>query len=398
MRSEVRHWFNSRFTQEKHTALLQYFQDNFPGQLGYRISESPIFITDDFKNSLLTACDQILEQVTQVPEEVLDNAIPPSMRIPGPQSRPHFMSIDFGICSDENGALHPQLIEMQAFPSLFFYQLELGLQYFKQHGLGDDHKFLFNNYTPDTYTEALRKLIIGDEAPEQVIILELHPEKQKTRIDFVLTEKHLGIKTVCLTKIIKEGNRLFYILDNRKILVKRIYNRVIMDELQQHPELETSFNITDKVDVKWITHPNWFFKMSKVVMPLIDHPNVPKSFYADEIPQEENLKNYVLKPLYSFAGQGVKLSPTVSDIESLSNPHDFILQKKVSYAPAFLDTNNELARAEIRMMYIWPEGSSKPVPAINLVRMTKSEMINVDHNKSHNIFTGSSIALFERKK
>lgn len=396
MKSEVRHWFNARFTQDKHNAILKHFEVNYPRQLGYRISESPIFITDAFKEQLLTACDDILYQVNQIPEEVLTKAVPPSMHVPGAQNRPHFMSVDFGICADENGILQPQLIEMQAFPSLFCYQLELGLQYFKQHDLADKHEFLFNNYTPDSYIEALKKLVIADENPEEVIILELFPEKQKTRIDFVLTEKFLGIETVCLTNIIKEGTRLYYKKEGKKIPVKRIYNRVILDELEQHQQLETSFKMTDEVDVTWVTHPDWFFKTSKVVLPWLNHSNVPKSYYADEMPEGADLKNYVLKPLYSFAGQGVKLAPTASDIASLKNSHNYILQKKVSYAPAFLDFNNDLARAEIRMMYIWPDESPKPIPAINLVRMTKSEMINVDHNKSHNIFTGSSIALFSK--
>ncbi|XLS29504.1 hypothetical protein ACJD0Z_01480 [Flavobacteriaceae bacterium M23B6Z8] len=396
MKSEARHWFNSRFSMDKHRMLLQHFEDNYPGQLGYRISESPIFLTDQFKDQLLTASDQILGQVSKIPASILAKAVPEAMRVPGDHHRPHFMSIDFGVCADEQGMLTPQLIEMQAFPSLFCYQLELGQQYRKQHELPEKYEFLFNNYTSETYIKALKDLILEDEASENVVILELYPEKQKTRIDFRLTEKFLGINTICLTQVIKEGKQLFYRKGNSKIQIKRIYNRVILDEVHQYDGLKTNFNLTDKVDVEWVTHPDWFFKMSKVVLPWLDHPNVPKSYYADEIPQEEDLKNYVLKPLYSFAGQGVKLSPDLNDIKNLKDPHNYILQKKVSYAPAFLDTNQELARAEIRMMYIWPKENEKPVPAINLVRMTKSEMINVDHNKAHNIFTGSSIALFTK--
>lgn len=398
MQSEARHWFNSRFSMDKHRFLLQHFEDHYPGQLGYRISESPIFITEEFKEQLLEASDQILEQISKIPDAILKNAVPTSIQVPGDQKRPHFMSIDFGVCANEKGDLEPQLIEMQAFPSLFCYQLELGQQYRKQHELPENYEFLFNDYSSETYIKALKDLILGDEAAENVVILELHPENQKTRIDFSLTEKFLGIKTVCLTKVIKEGKKLFYQHNGLKIRIKRIYNRVILDEVHRHESLKTDFNLTDEVDVEWVTHPDWFFKMSKVVLPWLEHPNVPKSYYADEIPEGEDLKNYVLKPLYSFAGLGVKLSPEIDDIENLKDPHNYILQKKVSYAPAFLDTNQELARAEIRMMYIWPEENEKPVPAINLVRMTKSEMINVDHNKAQNIFTGSSIALFEHKK
>lgn len=396
MKSKVRHWFNSVFSDDKHHALLQNFEDNYPGQLGYRVSESPIFITDSFKEQLLKASDQILEQVLRIPDEELSKATPPSMRVAGDHQRPHFMSIDFGVCANDKGELEPQLIEMQAFPSLFLYQLELGKQYFKQYDLDKEHNFLFNNFTAESYVDAFKKLIIEDAAPENVVILELHPEKQKTRIDFVLTEKYIGIKTVCLSKVIKEGKYLFYMKDGIKTPIHRIYNRVILDELLQYGSLNTAFKMQDKVEVTWVTHPDWFFKISKVILPLLDHPNVPKSYFADEFPAGEDLRNYVLKPLYSFAGQGVKLSPSITDIKNLKTPHDYILQKKVTYAPAFLDINKELARAEIRMMYIWPKDAEKPIPAINLVRMTKSEMINVDHNKANNIFTGSSIALFAK--
>jgi hypothetical protein len=74
----------------------------------------------------------------------------------------------------------------------------------------------------------LKKLIAAGSAPENVVLLEIFPEQQKTRIDFRCTETYLGIKTVCLTDLVKEGNALFYLKDGRKTKIDRIYNRLIL--------------------------------------------------------------------------------------------------------------------------------------------------------------------------
>ena len=243
----------------------------------------------------------------------------------------------------------------------------------------------------------MKNLILGDENPENVILLEIYPERQKTEVDFKLTEKFLGIKTVCLTKIKKEGKKLFYDNDGQYTEIKRIYNRVIFDELDKIPDLKTEFDFREEVDVTWVTHPNWFFKISKYLLPLLKHEFVPKSYFLNEFPKEENLSNFVLKPLFSFAGSGVNLYPTAEITNKIEDKENYILQRKVEYAPVFEDINGEFSRAEIRLLYIWQEKEERPVLVQYLVRMTKAEMVNVDFNKKDAIWIGSSHAFFDQE-
>src|SRR5690606_23681983 len=111
--------------------------------------------------------------------------------------------------------------------------------------------------------------------------------------------KLLGIETVCLTKVKREGQKLFYEKDGRTIQIKRIYNRVIFDELDRIPDLKLEFDFREEADVEWVTHPNWFFKISKFILPKLNHPYIPKSYFLHEFPSDEKLEDFVLKPLFS---------------------------------------------------------------------------------------------------
>ena len=57
-----------------------------------------------------------------MPAELLKKAIPENCRVPNDTHQPHFFTIDFGVCKSENGTIEPQLIELQAFPSLYAFQ------------------------------------------------------------------------------------------------------------------------------------------------------------------------------------------------------------------------------------------------------------------------------------
>jgi hypothetical protein len=102
-----------------------------------------------------------------------------------------------------------------------------------------------------------------------------------------------------------------------------------------------------------------------------------------------------LKPLYSFAGLGVDMEPTPEKIAALTDPHAWILQKKVNYA-AFVPTpDGPKSKAELRMMFLWPDGSPDPILVNNLVRMSQGQMMGVNFNKEKT-WVGSSIALHPR--
>jgi hypothetical protein len=115
------------------------------------------------------------------------------------------------------------------------------------------------------------------------------------------------------------------------------------------------------------------------------------AFFADKFPEGESLDDYVLKPLYSFAGLGVDMEPTREKLTALSKPDEWILQKKVVYAEFVPTVDGARSKAEIRMMFVWPD-DGEPVLVNNLVRMSQGKMMGVDFNKNKT-WVGSSIAL-----
>ncbi len=393
----VREKFNKEYQEEYYEDLLAQVLETFGEECGFRISETPVFISSELKKKVFNACESIIDQIWKLDlNQVRADFVPKEIQSPAPLGKPHFLAIDFGLCDDGNGGIEPQLIELQAFPTLFFYQPFLGNAFLKNYPNIPKKGFhyYFSGLNDDTYRQEVRKVIIGDTNPENVILMELYPEKQKTSLDFWATRMALGIEVVCMTKVIKEGKKLFYEKDGRKIPIKKIYNRVIFDEISNTENLKTDINLNDDLDVEWITHPDWFYIISKCILPKLKHEYIPKSFYLNDYPAKIKLEDYVLKPLFSFAGKGINLHPTQKDIDLIKDKNNYILQKKVQYASLVKTSTEKNSKVELRILYIWDAENGKLKPVINLTRMSKGELINVSH-LTQDTWIGSSISFFE---
>lgn len=394
MERSLRQEFNKNFTEEKYKAYMAEIEALHPGALDFRNAETPIFINKDFKNKMLGACEDIIDVITTPGfKKLTERSIPDDLKIPGEDSHPQFVVFDFGICKNDNGDMEPQLIEMQGFPTLYAFQAfhsEITARYANVPG---NYSPYLNGYDKASYINDLKEIIVGNHAAEEVILLEIFPEKQKTRIDFYCTETLLGIKTVCLTSLKSDGNILYYDNNGKKTVVKRIYNRLIFDDLQQQEGLEGIIDLNKKYEVEWVPHPNWFYRISKFTLPFIQNRYVPETFFLNELKQPVNLEEYVLKPLFSFAGMGVVIDVTTEDINQVQHPENWILQRKVNYA-SIIETMDEPAKAEIRLFYFWKEGWERPVAVHNLARLSKGKMIGTRYNKDKS-WVGGSVAFFE---
>ncbi len=393
----VREKFNKEYKEEFYENLLSEVLETFGEECGFRISETPVFIASELKKKVFDACDSIIEQIWKLDlDKVREDFVPKDIQSPAPLRKPHFLAIDFGLCDDGKGGIEPQLIELQAFPTLFFYQPFLGNAFLKNYPNIPKKGFhyYFSGLTNETYKEEVRNVIIGDTNPENVILMELYPEKQKTSLDFWATKQALGIEVVCMTKVIKEGKKLFYEKDGQKISIKKIYNRVIFDEISNTKDLKTDINLNDDLDVEWVTHPDWFYIISKCILPKLKHQYIPQSFYLNDYPSDIMLENYVLKPLFSFAGKGINLHPTQKEIDAITDKHNYILQKKVQYSSLVKTPTEKNSKVELRILYIWDDKNDKLKPVINLTRMSKGELINVSH-LTQDTWIGSSISFFE---
>jgi hypothetical protein len=397
MVSSWRTSFNQQFNKERYEAFLKDLHSAYPGEIEFRVAETPILADKAFKQKVLDACERIVDRILEPDfKTITERSIPPAERVPNETPFAHMIAFDFGVCENEQNELEPQLIEMQGFPTLFGFQVYYPEVLRRHFEIPENFSQYLGGYTKETYLDDLRSIVLGTHQPEEVILLEIKPQEQKTRIDFYCTQTYLGIQPVCITELEQEGKTLYYTKEGKRIRVKRIYNRVIFDDLNaQKDQLGNYIDITQDFDVEWVPHPNWFYRISKFTMPFIKHPYIPPTYFLNELERlPADLSQYVLKPLFSFAGQGVVIDISPDDISAIKDPQNWILQKKVKYA-AIIPTPDIPAKAEIRIMYLWKEGWDRPKPAINLARLSKGKMIGVRYNKDKE-WVGGSVCFFEQ--
>nr|WP_288836618.1 hypothetical protein [uncultured Flavobacterium sp.] len=396
MISKYRKLFNEQFTEEKYQALKEDIATDFDYNPTFRLGETPFFISNELKEQLIEGCNDVINLIQQSNfKELTDKALELNNKVPNEDEHSTFLAIDFGIC-EEDGKTIPKLIEVQGFPSLFNYQVNLFEKFKKQYPFLKELTPFLNDTTPQEYLKTLEAVFCNNHPNENVILLEIEPEKQNTKIDFYYCKRDLGIPFVCVTDLIKKGNQLFYKNENGdEVLVKRIYNRVIFDELDLRTDLKLNFSFSDELDVEWAGHPNWFFRISKFILPLLKGKYfIETTLLSDlkEIP--EDLENYVLKPLFSFSGSGVIFHVKKEDIEAVVDKELYILQKKVNYLPIIQSPDGKV-KAEVRMLCTWKKEDTSPTLLCNLVRLSRGEMIGVKYNKDKD-WVGGTIGLFER--
>jgi hypothetical protein len=398
MIQDIRNEYNKKFTPEKYRGMLDHISQKYNHKPPFRIAETPVFVPDILKKRLIEACDDINAVICQPNfKEITTEAIRhPMLRVPGEDYHTRFLQMDFGICLDENGDPFPQLIEVQGFPSLYFFQDVLATAYRKFFEIPRELTVHVNDLNREDYIGLLHDIIVGDSDPKNVVLLEIEPELQNTYIDFLGAADYLGIKVLCITKLKKDGRRLYYLDDSGKdVTIHKIYNRVIFDELDRRRDLNLEFSFGDEVDVEWVGHPNWFFRISKYTMPLIKSKYVPECYYLDQLESyPDDLSNYVLKPLYSFAGSGVRLDISARDLDGISDRHNYILQRRVKYEPV-IKSPNEPVKCEIRILMLWNKDETKATIVNNLIRLSKGAMIGVKYNKDKD-WVGASVGFFSR--
>ena len=384
---KIRDHFNQHFSEAQYLAMIADINKSCDNCLDFRVCETPIFFSKPFTRELIKAGETIVEEIRS-PKLLAqtDRGIPEGMFVPNPPPHPDFLAIDFAITRDDDGNFIPKLIELQAFPTTFCFEYFLDQKIREYFKIPPSFSCYFNGINRSEFLAHLRNILLGNHQPENVILLEVNPDAQKTRIDFALTEQFFGIKTVCVTKILQRGKRLFYRHSGKEIAIQRIYNRVIFDELILK-KVDYHFHFRDELQVEWAGHPNWFFKISKFILPLLRNPYTPECYYLSELTRYPgDLHNYVLKPLFSFAGSGVQMDVSKSALDSIDNRANYILQQKVEYAP-FLKTPDNPASAEVRLIYFWRD---KPRLMTSHVRVSKGRMMGVDFNKRQK-WVGSTI-------
>ena len=398
MDSSARQPFNQNFAEEKYQQLLKKLNEYTSATIDFRVAETPVFLTDNFKNKLIAAGDDIIQTILQPNfKQLTERAIPDKWRVANENDHPHFVALDFGVCKDAQGNIAPKLIELQGFPSLYGFQAFLVDTFKTIYELDDEWSPYFSDLDRASYIDLLKKTILGPYQPNEVVLMDVNAYQQKTLVDFLITEKFIGTPVISLSDLKQDGNKLYYELNSEKKFIKRIYNRLIFDEIDNDPDIfDKVVDICQPLDVEWITHPNWFYRISKFTMPFLKGDYIPKTQFLHQLNHiPADLGNYVLKPLFSFAGQGVIIDVTEQDIKNIPDPENWILQQKVAYEP-IIQAPDGGVKMEIRLLYLWPNGDEKPTLAINLSRLSRGKMIGVRYNQDFD-WVGGTVALMKSK-
>ena len=385
--------FNSKYKAERYPELLSLLAERCGVPIGFRVSETPCFLPRELLERMAADGKALIRQLVESPEYHArsSESIPAEFCVPRESSHPMFIQVDFGLVRDEAGDLQPKLVELQAFPSLYAYQPVLARTFMDVYGLDQGLGYLLGGLDSSSYLKLLQRAILADQDPENVILMEIDPEHQKTLPDFLLTEKLLGIRTVDIRALKKDGNLLYWEDAGKRIPVRRIYNRAIVDELERKGA-QLGFDFRDDLDVEWAGHPNWYFRISKYSIPYLKHASVPKTWFLDQMESvPEDLENYALKPLYSFAGLGVVIAPTKEDIAAVPTERraQYILQERLHFEPV-ISTPFGGTKVEVRVMYVWVD---ELTPVLTILRMGRGLMMGVDHNRNME-WVGSSAGLF----
>ena len=393
--------FNAAFTPALASAYARDLARRAGSEPGFRLAETPVFLTKELSAALQDGARAIVAQLSR-PEALLrmKQAIPDRWAAPGMDPLPSLAQVDFAIVKGADGRLAPRLIELQGFPSLSAFEVLQSDAWNEALGLVDGLPKAtwgpyFSGLTREGFVALLSRTIVGDTDPEEVVLLDLDPPEQKTAVDFSATRCLLGVDAVDPRSLVREGRRLFRSKDGRRVPLKRIYNRIVFDELIKR-DLELPFDFRDDLDVRWVPHPNWYWTWSKYSLPLLAHETVPRSTYLSElgaIPKDLT-ERYVLKPLFSFAGGGVNVDPKPEDLARIPGHEraSWCLQEKIAYDPCLLAADGGGVKVEVRMMFFRPDEDHVPTLGLNLCRLSRGRMLGVDFNKDFT-WVGSSVAL-----
>ena len=131
-------------------------------------------------------------------------------------------------------------------------------------------------------------------------------------------------------------------------------------------------------------------------MPMLQSRYVPECrFLSDFTVFPEDLENYVLKPLFSFSGQGIRYNVAKTDLDSIPAAERalYLLQRKVIYEPVLQAPDGQV-KVEIRLMFLWEKDLPRPELLLNLVRLSRGEMIGVKYNRNQT-WVGGTVGFFE---
>lgn len=383
--------FNAAFTDDRYRTFRAELERRCGVPVTFHVSETPCFFPQSLIADLTSAALAMVSDLLDDPayRRAATSIVPERFRVANSESVPTFVQVDFGLVQ-VGDRVEGRLVELQAFPSLYAFQPLLAETSRDVWDI-DGVSIFPENVNRSDYLKTVGGAILGGHDPAEVVLMEIDPEHQKTRPDFAVTEQLWGVRAIDVRGVTREGRQLFYDRDGKRTRIRRVYNRVIPDDLE-HQSIALPFDYRDDLDVEWTGSPDWFFRVSKFSIPYLRHPWVPRTVLLSEVKAlPDDRENWLIKPLFSYAGHGVLFAPADNDVAAIppDRRHLYLLQERVAFTP-LVNTPDGPTQTELRLMLV-REGNSHRL-ALVLVRMGRGKMMGVDHNKGLK-FVGASAAL-----
>ena len=392
---ELRSRFNRDYSPERYADLLACLERHCGVPVEFRVAETPIFVPRELLDQMAEAGAEMCAALMGDPAYIraARRAIPKGYCVAGEPSHPHFLTADFALIRSSSGKLEPRLVEIQGFPSVYAYQAVLSQTYREVFQLDPALGAFLSGLDEAGYWSLLGRTVLGGQDPQTVVLTEVDPRRQKTLADFEVTARRLGIAVVDIASLEAEGDRLHYrTASGIRVPIRRVYNRAIADEVMTR-HIRLPFDLEQPWNVEWAGHPNWYFLISKFSLPWLTRAGqagrlVPPAVFLDEfllgdgrrrlaqagveLPQsgpDAVYHDLLLKPLFSFAGKGIRFDPTQAELEAIAPAErsGYLLQQRMSFVPT-IETPFGLTQAEIRILYLWPDRGTL-TPALSLVRL-----------------------------
>jgi hypothetical protein len=168
---DLREIFNESFSAERYLALLNQLEVGAGAKIEFRVAETPVFLPEAMLEEMANAGASLLRQLMAWPEymESARTAIPEGYLVGGNTGHPHFLTADFALVNEGDKGFAPRLVEIQAFPSVFAYQVLLNETYRKVFTLPESLRVFFGEMTQTEFWDVFRKTVLGEHAPENSI-------------------------------------------------------------------------------------------------------------------------------------------------------------------------------------------------------------------------------------
>ena len=344
----LRHDFNTRFRPETFRTLLHSLDAIARTHVAFPVAETPCFFPASMLDEMSRIGIDLTLQLVNDPDYLARSlaAIPEAWRAADQNAHPHFLTADFGLVREHSGRLAPRLVEMQAFPSVFGFQWAVSEAYRSAFSLDPSLRYLLGGLDESQFWKLLARTIVAGHDPETVVLIDVDPANQKTLPDFHITADRLGIRIVDIAALevldpsrdsptqLDRVSATAITAASFPFAASTIAPSSTSSSAGKSPSSSTTASPSTlngpaiptgistsasspspSSTIPPFRPPSSSTTGSESSAPASKSARGPKESPRDRLPADRD--RLILKPLYSFAGQGILFAPTDDQLAAI---------------------------------------------------------------------------------